>query len=104
VAKTPEGDVKKQVSALLAGPDIYVFMPVQQGFGKAGLDYHCTLTVRNTCFAFFVETKRPGKELTPRQAKLVREHRGRHAKVFVIDNWANLLELERWIARMRALN
>ena len=105
MAKTPEGEIKKLINAALVGDDVYSFMPVQQGFGKAGLDYHCTLTVRNTCLAFFIEAKKP-KAVAPteRQSKLILEHRKRKAKVFVIYTWAGVKELEQWLASMRALN
>lgn len=63
---TPEGKVKAQVDRRLKehfGPRLYQFKPVQNGMGAPGLDYHnciCGL-------AIYVETKVPGKDLTPRQ-------------------------------------
>jgi len=101
MAKTPEGNVKKEVNLCLAKyPDVYSFMPVQMGYGKAGIDYHCTVRVRNISVAFFIETKRPGKELTDRQDKFVRERRAQCSKVFVIDNWAGVKELDQWLTRI----
>ena len=60
---TPEGRVKKQVSAMLKKYGAYYEMPVPGGFGKSGLDYL-------GCFMgkfFSIETKAPGKHPTPRQ-------------------------------------
>jgi len=61
---TREGLIKKRVKDVLAlGGRIYTFMPVQRGFGPAGLDYFCCFKGRFLA----VETKVPGKKLTPRQ-------------------------------------
>jgi hypothetical protein len=61
---TPEGKVKAKVKkALNALPRCYSFMPVQQGLGASTLDYLCC--VRGHFIS--IETKAPGKRLTPRQ-------------------------------------
>lgn len=62
---TPEGRVKKKVKAALdkLGADCWRFMPVQTGFGSPALDY--LLSVRGRFVA--IETKAPGKKLTPLQ-------------------------------------
>lgn len=62
---TPEGRVKKQVKAALdkLGADCWRFMPVQTGFGSPALDY--LLSIRGRFVA--IETKAPGKKLTPLQ-------------------------------------
>lgn len=103
MVKTPEGAIKEQISAVLNAPDIYSFMPVQQGFGKAGLDYHCAIRVRAYAIAFFIEAKALGKEPTPRQRKLISELRAIDAKVFEISSWAGVRELEQWLDHIRGL-
>jgi hypothetical protein len=61
---TPEGKVKAKVKkALNALPRCYSFMPVQMGMGAATLDYLCCINGRFVA----IETKAPGKKLTPRQ-------------------------------------
>jgi hypothetical protein len=62
---TPEGKVKKIVKKALdnLGADCWRFMPVQTGFGAPALDF--LLSVRGRFVA--IETKAPGKGLTPLQ-------------------------------------
>lgn len=62
---TPEGRVKKMVKKALdrLGADCWRFMPVQTGFGSPALDY--LLSIRGRFVA--IETKAPGKKLTPLQ-------------------------------------
>jgi hypothetical protein len=93
VTRTPEGKVKDAINAVLKKNGAYYFCPVQNGLGAAGLDYHCCIGP----FAFFVEAKSPGKEPTPRQKKLIAEHRARGTKVFVIDSALGAMELDRWL-------
>lgn len=62
---TPEGRVKRMVSKALKnlGTDCWPFMPVQSGYGSPALDYiNC---IRGRFVA--IETKAPGKKLTPLQ-------------------------------------
>jgi len=94
MARTAEGVIKDMVNAVLKRNGAYYFCPVQNGLGAAGLDYHCCLGP----VAFFIETKAPGKAPTPRQEKLIGEHRARGTKVFVIDSQAGAMELDRWLA------
>jgi len=68
-------------------------MPVQNGMGKATLDYIGWQYGE----AFAVEAKAPGKHLTPRQQNTVREMLAAGATVFVIDNDEELENLERWL-------
>ncbi len=63
-----ESFVKNRVKKLLTKYGCYYFMPVQSGYGAAGLDFLCCHKGR----FFSVETKRPGKHLTPRQ-ELIKE-------------------------------
>lgn len=62
---TPEGRVKAKVKAALnkLGSDCWRFMPVQNGYGSVALDF--LLSVRGRFVA--IETKAPGKKLTPLQ-------------------------------------
>lgn len=62
---TPEGRVKRMVKKALdtLGADCWRFMPVQTGYGGAALDY--LLSIRGHFVA--IETKAPGKKLTPMQ-------------------------------------
>src|SRR5271170_3354263 len=103
-SKKLERSVKQDIMDVLTAPDIYQFMPVQMGYGKAGLDFHCAIVVRNTCIAFWVEAKRTNpktgfiSEVTERQEALIADLRGRmKARVFVIYNWVGVQELKDWI-------
>ena len=62
---TPEGRVKAKVKKALTvlGADCWRFMPVQTGFGSPALDF--LLSIRGRFVA--IETKAPGKTLTPLQ-------------------------------------
>lgn len=87
---TPEGKVKKKLKELLAGyePDLHQFWPVQNGMGTPALDVH-------GCFrghAFAIETKAPGKHLTPRQVVTGTKLTKAGCKVFLIDD-----SEEKWI-------
>jgi hypothetical protein len=64
-AMTPEGRVKPMVKKALdtLGADCWRFMPVQTGYGSPALDY--LLSIRGRFVA--IETKAPGKKLTPLQ-------------------------------------
>lgn len=92
MATTPEGKVKKTVSALLRSvPDLYYFMPVPSGYGESTLDYlGC---YRGKFFA--VETKAPGKKPTDRQNMMIERMTKAGAKVFVIDG--DITDLKNWI-------
>lgn len=65
VSVTPEGRVKAKVHRALKtlGPDCWKFMPVQSGYGTVALDF--LLAIRGRFVA--IETKAPGKTLTPLQ-------------------------------------
>ena len=92
---TPEGRVKRKVTALLKSfPSVYSFMPVQHGLGASGLDYHCVvgkmfqfgIVAEMLPIAFFIETKKPGDEPTQRQDDFIKERKEKqNARTFVID-------------------
>jgi len=79
---TPEGRIKAKVKRALATlGKRYCFMPVQNGMGAPSLDFV------NSIYGFFVaiETKTPGKQLTPRQKTTARAVAyGSLGSVFVI--------------------
>jgi len=82
---TPEGKVKLAVKKLLSAYQPYTFWPVQTGFGGRTLD--CLGMYKS--YGFAIETKRPGKTLTPLQqvaARDIEEQGG--APVFIIGETA----------------
>jgi hypothetical protein len=91
---TPEGKVKKVVRKLLDSfPNVYYAMPVQGGYGAALLDFygHCSGDF------FAIETKAPGKKLTPRQEMIVTKIEASGGMVFVIDSEDGLGPLKIWL-------
>ena len=95
MADTPEGKVKRKVSALLKAADgVYYFCPVQTGFGMSTLDYLGSSRGR----AFAIETKAPGKKPTMRQKVIINEMKLASIRVFVIDgNPKEYEELRLWL-------
>lgn len=92
---TPEGKVKREVSAILKGDaNTYYFMPVPGGYGESTLDYvGC-----NAGRWFAIETKAPGKKPTDRQKMIASMMERAGGKVFVIDgDPAQYLELKVWL-------
>jgi hypothetical protein len=82
MANTPEGKVKDVVKRILKDYGVYYFMPVQNGMGKPGLDFHCIFEGVGFC----IETKAPGKKPTARQRLTIKEIEAAGGKCFVIDN------------------
>ena len=101
MAVTPEGKIKRLVKAVLDADDVWYFMPVQGGFGAAGLDYHAIIQCRGIALAFFIETKAPGKEPTDRQETLIAKLRALGSKVFVISTAMDVALLRVWIEDIR---
>jgi hypothetical protein len=89
--QTPEGKIKAKVKKLLIEYGVYSFMPVQAGYGKPGLDFHCIFMGR----AFCIETKKPGGKPTARQELTIREIVQAGGEVFVIDGDTD--KLKRWL-------
>ena len=85
MVKTPEGKVKDAVKKVLDKHGVYYFMPVQAGYGKPGLDFHCIHKGRGFC----IETKAPGKKPTPRQLNTMTDIRSALGVVFLIDGTDN---------------
>ena len=97
-----EALVKQWVKELLKKYDVYYFMPVQGGIGAAGLDFHCVVQWRGIPLAFWVETKKFGKEPTDRQELFIRERKEKqNAKTFIVDGRATLNELEKWLEHLK---
>lgn len=104
---TPESRVKKQVKELLDhyGDDLYYNMPVPAGFGEPMLDFV-------GCFYgkfFMIETKAPGKKLTPRQQFIMTKAQAARGRVFVVvglneennpESWPGWAELAHWLAHV----
>ncbi len=100
---TPEGKVKAVVTKILSsfGVEIYKFMPVPSGYGPSSLDY--ILCVGGKFVA--IETKAPGKKLTPRQVQTCKAIRDAGGIVFVIDDPSpigtmELVEVLGWVLEM----
>lgn len=84
---TPEGKVKAAVKRRLdALPNMYRFMPVQNGMGKPGLDFY--LCAGGWFIA--IETKAPGGKLTARQEVTKAEIEAADGLVFVVDDEPSL--------------
>lgn len=91
---TPEGKVKDAVKKFLREQGAYYFMPVQNGMGAPGLDFHCCYRGR----AFFIETKAPGAKLTERQQLTRGSMELAGGMVFVIDGVEekDMYQLKNW--------
>lgn len=84
---TPEGRIKDQLKKRLKQLNLkYEFWPVQMGFGSTTLD--CLLCINSTFVA--IETKAPGKKLTPRQTKTRLDIEAAGGFVFVVDSEQSL--------------
>lgn len=95
MASTPEGRVKAALKKLFKKyePELYYFMPVQQGYGAAALDFHCVFRG----FAFMVETKAPAGELTPRQSATAARMAQADCPVFVVRDNIGIGEVEEFL-------
>ena len=80
---TPEGKVKDRLNKALRpfGLKLYKFMPVQTGYGRKTLDY---LICFNGHF-IAIETKAPGKKMTPLQEETACQIVGAGGTVYVVD-------------------
>lgn len=99
--KIPEKLVKDRVKKLLKEYRCYVFMPVQSGYGSATLDFLGTHRGR----FFAVETKAPGRKLSPRQELIADMIRAAGGAVFIIgeeyyeelNTFSGMELLEAWL-------
>lgn len=93
---TPEGKIKDLVKEVLNKYNVYYFMPVQSGYGAAGLDFHCVINVRDHVpYAFFIETKAPTKKLTARQKILADK-----LSPWIIDGKEGVERLDQWLQQL----
>ncbi len=97
MAATPENKVKAALKKMFKKyeDDLYSFMPVQHGYGAAGLDFHCAYRGR----AFFVEAKAPNGQLTPRQTNLMSILEEKGNPVFIVRCQVDIDRVEQWILR-----
>ena len=95
-ATTPEAKRKTWVKALLKRYGVYNYMAVPVGYGKSTLDFLCCHKGR----FFAVETKRGGKDLTPRQKIIKEEIEDAGGVVFRVREREDVGELEKWIASL----
>lgn len=99
---TPEGKVKLKVKAMLTEFKAYQHWPVLTGYGAPTLD--CIGCYHGLYFA--VETKAPGKHLSPRQELTKSEIEAAGGIVFVIGEYegegypggySGLQDLKQWL-------
>jgi len=95
---TPEGKVKKKVNAALKalGVDCWRFMPVQTGYGSPALDYLICFKGRFIA----IETKAPGKKLTPLQESTKAAMEAAGALVLIVDGDESLENARRTICEI----
>lgn len=82
---TPEGKVKDKVKRAIKrlrseGWRIWSFMPVQMGYGSPALDFLFCINGRFVS----IETKIPGKVMTPRQEQTAADMQAAGGLVFVV--------------------
>jgi hypothetical protein len=80
---TPEGKVKALVKTTIEEiwPNRYQFMPVQNGMGSPSLDF--LFCIKGLWIA--IETKEPGKSMTPRQTDTAADMIAAGGLVFMVD-------------------
>lgn len=100
---TPEGKTKQIIKSLLDQyqDNLYYFMPVQNGYGAATLDFLGCFHG----FAFAIEAKTLGKKPTPRQLGTIEDMTKAGMAVFVIDSGTSdeMDRLERWLKMIQSL-
>jgi hypothetical protein len=99
---TPEAKVKTRIKKVLNYYGVYYFMPVQFGYGAAGVDFHCVMRWRGMAIAFFIEAKAPDEPLTGRQDLFLKERREKQsARTFVIDDDWGVKSLIAWLEKFK---
>lgn len=96
---TPEGKVKRKVTALLKryAPDLFYTMPVPCGYGTQMLDYF-------GCYRghyFEIETKAPTGKLTARQSLRIKQVIASGGSAFVVRDDHTLGEFEKWLQTLK---
>jgi hypothetical protein len=96
---TPEGKVKAAVKAVLARhTGLYHFMPVPYGIGESSLDF--IICFRGVFIA--VETKVPGKSMTPRQNIQAGNIAAAGGAVFEIASHSDVERFAAWLDELAA--
>lgn len=90
---TPEGKVKRKITALLKHYGCWYYMPVPSGFGRRTVDYLCL----HRGWAFAIEAKRPGKDATTLQTKELEAIVAAGGRSFVVSNDEELAVLNKWL-------
>lgn len=90
---TPEGKVKEKVKKVLKAYGAYWHCPVQNGMGSPSLDFVGCI---NKLY-FAIETKAGNKQPTPRQETTIKEMQAVGAKVFVVNEFTGIQDLEAWL-------
>ena len=93
VTQSKEYLVKNKVKRLLQRHNVYWFMPVQNGLGSVGLDFHCCVKGK----AFFIETKAGNKQPTPRQQATIHQMQLAGGRCFVVNDVEGYDTLEMWL-------
>ena len=79
--------MKINIRRVLDSFGVYYLMPVQQGIGAAGVDFHCVIRYGDLCLGFFIEAKKPGEGPTARQENFLKDRQDKQcARTFVIDD------------------
>jgi hypothetical protein len=96
---TPEGKVKNDIKRILKAFDVHYDMPVNHGFGRTGVDFHCCVCGPNGyAMAFYIEAKEKGKHPTALQWEFLNNRQAKQgATCFVIDGPEGLDQLTHWL-------
>ena len=99
---TPEGKVKAAIRETLRkyGDVVYVYMPVPGGYGRTTLDY---IGIADGV-GFAIEAKRKGGKPTQRQETIIAQIKAAGGRVFVIDGYAGVIELDEWLTTVVGYN
>jgi hypothetical protein len=103
---TPEGKVKKEIKRVLKAFNVHYDMPVNYGYGKKGVDFHCCVRAYPMgAVTFYIEAKEDGKEPTALQEAFLRDRREQQgAKTFVIDGHEGITQLTEWLESIESFN
>lgn len=94
---TPEGKVKKLISALLDRHGVQYDMPVPAGYGKSQHDYTCCVPPHGRYLT--IEAKAPGEYPTGPQRLLMIDLYNAGAACFIVSNDDGLAALDRWLTK-----
>jgi hypothetical protein len=96
-----EAAVKGWVNEVLKEFNVYAHKPVPH-IGGTGVDFHCVVKYGTLPLAFFIETKKFGKEFTERQYLFASARlREQGAQTFLIDGMVGVGKLRKWLEALR---